>query len=260
MGPYHEALSGLREQIGSEVPAYVLPAQTPLITADTRIVVAFGMKAIKRGYPASVKVVQGLAPGMPPNEDGPPPGSAVYVSMLPTAGETIARIKDLQPGLRKLGVLWASETVEFSPEDMKKEAGEAGVTLLPLKVASPEDIPGALRTMHGQAEALWVPLDPTLLTAGGFATIKEFSLNNGLPLYVPSDRLAKEGATAAVFASFSEAGRTAAKAVAKLLERLPLQGTVYPAKAETALNLPAAERVGLKLDARSIKEAVEVIR
>ncbi len=260
MAPYREALAGLRKEMGSDIPAYIITNQQPILTTETKVVVAFGIKALQPGYPPSVAVISGLAPGATAANRQGGEGIFLHISMTPAAGVIISKIKDMQPGLHRLGVLWTRGSMDFSVQEFRTEAEKNGISLLSFRATTPDDLPSVLRSINGQVEALWLPLDPALLTKQNFEMIKEYSLGNSLPLYTPSDKLAEAGSTASIFCSFEEVGRTAAQAAKKILSREAVTETLTPMRSNTALNLGSAKRVGLAFTERTITEAAQVIR
>jgi|GEM_PF-695909 len=259
MAPYREALSGLREILGAEIPAFVLPGR-PAADSGAKVFVAFGLKAASLDYPPGTAVITALTPGVSGRSRPARAGTAVFIPMTPPAETIIAGIKALQPGLKSLGVLWSGESMDFSVSAMADEAKNAGILLRAFRAAGPDEVPGALRALNGQVDALWLPLDPALLTERSFGIIKEYALNNTIPLYVPTEKLVSAGASASVFYSFSDIGNAAARTAEELLTTGRTEGPARPAKARMALNPAAAERSGLRFSEQTVKEADFVFR
>ena len=255
MAPYREALAGLRDILGADVPSFILPYQQPLITPATKVVITFGIKALQLDYPASVAVVHTLAPAIRDYDSLRKSGLSVHIAMTPTAKVLIARLKTIQPGLKRLGIIWAGESVDFSIAALRIEAENNGIALSAFRAAVPDDVPGVLRSINRQIDALWLPLDPALLTAQSFEVIKEYALGNNMPLYVPTEKLVEAGAAASISTSFADIGRTAAGAAKKILNSEKIEDAVYPAQVETAINLVTAERIDFRFTDQVLKEA-----
>lgn len=260
MAPYREALSGLRKELGTEIPVFILPSRLPKLTTRTQVVVAFGQKALQIDYPESVAVVNALAPGLNNRDHLRKAGISVHISMTPPADRIISKLAALQPGLKSLGVLWAEESLDFSVPALTAAAEKAGISLHAFRAAGPDDVPDTLRSINTRLDAMWLPLDPALLTAQSFGVIKEYSLGNNLPLYVPTEKLVSSGATASVSASFADIGRTAAGAVKTILAMEKTAGILYPPEAKTGLNLVSSERIGLKFTGQIMNEAEIIVR
>ncbi len=254
--PYRDAYAAFQEAFGAPVPRLPLGerARPP---REARVVVAFGSKAALAAYPDRVALVVAMAPAarLSRRERA---GPTIRVGMLPEASAILAGLKEVQPGLKRLAILWTPASASDHRDGVEEAAAAAGVALLAAQVDSPEDLPDALRGLLGKADALWLPPDPVLATRESFSTISEFCSANAVPFYAPTQGLVQSGAAASVSASFAEIGRTAAAAAKALLAGKTGWSELAPRRAELSLNLAAAARAGLRVPEAAVKKADKV--
>lgn len=233
-GHYLEAFRAFRKAYGGTVGVYDLSkGEAPAAAA---VVVAFGGRAATYDrYPRAAALVYCMAPGVDLQ-------GGRRVDMVPEASAALKAILTLQPGLKRLALLWSSRAYAGYAA-LAGEAGRgAGVELVLSPVESADKLPNVLRRLTGAADAIWLLPDPALVTEENFTVLKDFSRGGRLPLYVPTEGLARSGGTAAIYASFGDIGRAAA-AAASGAGSGPV---IYPDKASVYVNSEEAARLGLK--------------
>ncbi len=255
-GAYLEAFSAFREAYGKEVPRFDISAGKPELPPGTDIVVAFGGKAASYRYPSDVTVVYCLAPGLFKNRAQD--ARAVKVSLIPKFSDILARFTQVQPGLKRLRVIWMIPTFDGFQDRFRAEAAKMGIDAVPAKVRGPEDLPEVLRQAHGSADAFWLPPDPLLMTPENLMILREFSWSNAIPFYGSTRGMTREGALASVGASFAEMGTAAAGAARALEAGEKVPELVFPEKAELTLNSEAAERCHLAPPPDLLKKAEHI--
>lgn len=250
--PYQEAFAGFRETFGPSTTSFTLP-EAPRFAPETRVVVTFGGGALERRPPARATLIYALAPGTvlgPKEHEGP----RVRVPMVPDPAFLLSRLKALQPGLRRLAVLWSSEAFAPYVRGLEEAARPLGLEVAASRVRASGELPKRLRAL-AQAEALWLPPDPLLLNAENITALRDFSRANRLPLYVPTESLLELGGAAAVTISFREMGRAAGRAARKAAAGEAVEGVVVPARAETIVAQGEAARSGLSLSPAELGQA-----
>jgi putative ABC transport system substrate-binding protein len=171
-------------------------------------------------------------------------------------------LREIQPNLRRLGAFWISPepAIQDYFETLKFAAKAHGVELKADVLTREEELPSRLRSMVGQVDALWLPPDPMLITPSSFSIIKEFSLSNNIPLYVPLDSLVDKGATASIASRFREIGRTVGLTAARVVAgRASHDENIYSDKYFMVLNLTSAKQTGLDIPAEVVKRADRVV-
>ncbi|TAK08679.1 MAG: hypothetical protein EPO39_04075 [Candidatus Manganitrophaceae bacterium] len=258
LGPYREALEGLQEALGHSVTPIPITEGTPRISLETRVVVAFGGKAAQWSYPDRIVLIYGMAPGTTLGLRDRK-GFSIEVNILPRAETLLEKLKELQPNLKRLAVLWSSKSVEDYLSEIRKASESIGLEILSERLNSPGDLPDRLRALFGKVDALWLLPDPPLVNSQTVSTLKEYSWSNDIPFYAPTAGFVQQGATASISSSFREIGRAAGMAARKVLEGELAQGTVYPEKTEVTVSIPSAESAGLHIPPEALRKADKVL-
>lgn len=244
--PYQQALDAFTKEFGKGASVVRLKGGPETLPSDTRLVVALGGKAALQPVPADAMLLYGMAPGVVPPDHS---GGATVVPMLPQPDRVLARLLELQPGLKRLAVLWQSQSAGAYVRDLRAAAAQRQVALIERTVPSTQALPDALRALVDKADALWVPPDPGLINAQTLETLKEFSSSNDIPFYAPSSAMLQYGAAASVDSSFAEIGRTLGRAARQALSGRAMPGVYYPEEASLSVNAKVAGRLGLKIPA-----------
>ncbi len=256
--PYREAFEGFQEAIGHPVPSILLSEGSPRISLETRVVVAFGGKAAQWNYPDRVSLIYAMAPGtrLGPRDRK---GFTIEVSFLPHPGLIFSKLREIQPSLKRIALLWSSRTVEGYVTEARQVASGVGLEVLSERLNSPSELLDRLRALFGKTDALWLLPDPLLVNAQTFSILKEYSWSNRIPFYAPTAGFVQQGATASVAGSFREVGRAAGRAAGKILSGEAVPEIVYPEKAEVAVSVKAAEAAGLRIPAEVLEKADKVL-
>ncbi|HEX4048116.1 MAG TPA: ABC transporter substrate binding protein [Elusimicrobiota bacterium] len=254
--PYQAAFDSFQKEFGRPVAAFRLPGDEPSAGARTHVVVAFGGEAASRPYPEGEDVIACLAPGL---SGGVRRGRFASVDMNPSPDAMLTRLRRIQPGLRRLAVLWSSAGMAAYLKDLERVAATLGMEIVSVRADGPKGVPDALRNQRGKADALWLAPDPALVTPEAFQTIKQFSWDNAVPFYAPTAGLVAAGAAGAVSVGDEEMGRQAAALVRRALSGASLAETIYPAKTELTLNPESAAKAGLVFSPEILGEADRVV-
>lgn len=240
--PYRQALEGFTEAWGSSVTVVAAGGSLP---AQAWAFAAVGGKAAGRRWPRDAVVVALLAPSVADD-----PGDAMSrVSLLPEPRALVARMRALVPGLRVLRIFWSSEPARVDAEALAAAGERQGVVVLSERVTPASSLPGRLRSLAPEADALWLMPDPALVTEANFAVLREYAAARKIPLLAPTEGLAERGATATIAATYADMGRAAALSLRARLAGRAEPEVVYPARLSVTANGPAARAVGLSLEA-----------
>lgn len=259
-GPYREALAGLEQELRTGIQPIFLSRGEPNIPRSAHVILAFGSKAALREYPDETVLIVAMAPGAEV-----PAQNAVRISMEPEAVALLSNLSKIQPGIRRLGLLWS--TAKFRSRhsgyvaELQKAAAAQSLTLVEVEARDSSDVPDQLRWLYSKSkvDALWVPPDPLLLNAASLPVLIEFSRANRVPLYVPTGGLVEQGATAAVSPTFREMGRLAGVAARKALQNLPQENEVHAVNIEVVINKTVAAQVGLQIPEETLRKADRVV-
>lgn len=240
---FHEGLEGLEEVLGGTVSVVVLGAAGFDLPRGTKVAVLFGAKAGAAPLPEGTHSVLLMAPGFETRGREP----STRVSTLPAPDRLLEGLLELQPALKRLGALYSSRPSGEYVRALARTGASRGVEVLPLRLDSAEDLPPALRSLRGRADAFWVAPDPGLFDRSSFAVLKDFAWSSRLTFFAPLAGLVEKGASAAVAVSFKEMGRRAGEEALLLLRGHEPAGRVYHAEAHPSVHPSRAVRFGLDL-------------
>jgi len=255
---YRQALDGFYDSMGRTVQVVTLAKAAPKLDAGVSVAVLFGAKAALAEYPPHIAKVYCMAPGIPWKEADANSTSA-FVQMMPRPQALLSKLKEIQPGMRSLAVLWTSPSMGAYCGELRKAAAESDIRLLITQVGGALSVPEALRRLTEIPDAMWLAPDPALVNASTFATLKDFSVLNRIAFYAPTDGLAEKGALASVAIGFKEIGRAAAQAAARIMEGKKPENPVYPEKIEITLNMSAAKSIGFTFQEEIVRRADRVL-
>ena len=195
-----------------------------------------------------------------------PNGNLTGVTLLTRdlSGKRLELLKEIFPGISRVGVLWATPSM---PGPTGLEEYEAAARALKLSVFSLEvsgsnpDFEGAFQAAsHGRANALI-----TVRTGGFFRhskRIAELAIKNRLPSMHEGSDFVEAGGFVSYASSYGEAYRRAAVYVDKILKGakpgdLPVE---QPTKFELVINLKTAKQIGLTIPSQVLARADTVIK
>lgn len=250
---YRETYESFQAAFGKAVPLIPLGEQVP---DSAKVVAAFGGKAAVQRYPARVALVYAVVPGL--IVKGTHGGPSIKIMMEPEAEPLLGALTALQPKLKRLAVLWSSESRAANMATLVERGAARGVAVSASRLAGPDALPGRLRELHGKVDAIWLSPDPMLINAKNFEIIKQFSYANRIPFYAPTQGLAEQGAPAGVSVAFAEMGRTMAGAVKTVLRGEKASAEVYSAKLSVCVNRTAAAAAALSVPPEVLTAADKV--
>jgi len=170
---------------------------------EPRLLVAVGARALAEcggSFPGAptvyLMVVSPEKQSLGPNAYG--------VAWLPHPKILADRIRLLCPGARRVGMLSIQPEIRLG--EVAAGFEEAGLRLEVGRIGSVADVPDALRKLGPEIDALWMGVEEGLTNQEAFSLLKSYALQRKIPLFVPIDALARNGA----LASISISPRTAA--------------------------------------------------
>lgn len=193
-----------------------------------------------------------------------PGGPVTGVTLDIGTTDQIKAMKNLQPDLNKIGVIYnPEENQSFIDQAIEIARGE-GLTLIAEKINSDNELSTAFDKLVAEdIDILWLIPDNTVFPVDrnkrGFAI--EFLIKNPtlkkIPTYGLSAGFVKNGATLSLAADVAGVGKQAGELAVKILNGSPPTtiGVEYPRQVKLALNLRTAEAIGLQIPADFVKKA-----
>lgn len=130
--------------------------------------------------------------------------------------EQMDLIKEFQPSLQKLGVIYnAGEANSASNVKRIKEYLKDKGEVVEVTVASSSEVQAAAQSLVGRAEAVFMPQDNTVMSA--VETVIKVCQDNDIPFYTGDTESVKKGALATLGNDEYDCGRQGATIVARIL-------------------------------------------
>jgi putative tryptophan/tyrosine transport system substrate-binding protein len=162
----------------------------------------------------------------------------------------------------RIGVIYRQETSGALMQEALKASSVARFVLVSTPVASPQEVPPALRTMLTGAEpvdALWLPPDPLLLEDATRRFILSETLKAGRPVYTFSQALVAEGALVSAGPDIAAIGDRLAELVARWVGSEKLRGEILVPPPELVVNKKIGDKLRIDIPAAALKQANKVL-
>lgn len=188
-----------------------------------------------------------LAPGVPPEVRDRPHVTGVEIDVPPVA--TLAALREILPGVRRVGLLYDSRHTGALVEEARPAARAAGLDLVALPVQESRQVPARLGELAGRVDLLWLLPDLTVATPEGAASFVQFSQRHRVPVLAFSRPYVERGATLAIAADPAGLAAQAARLARRLLAG-ELPGHMEPeppARILVLVNRAVADKLGIAL-------------
>jgi putative tryptophan/tyrosine transport system substrate-binding protein len=272
-GPYGGVLTGLRSALssrkGSRVTVYSLQDDSERATTALRAARRTGVTPlITIGSSATREALH--TPG-----DGP-----VIACMIGDAHDLanaqnatgvllefpievqLKWIRKFVPNSQAIGVLYNPGENRERIAEAEKAAERLGLRLVTREIQRPQDLPGALESLAGEADVLLAITDEMVLSPQTAQAILLFSFRNRMAFSGLSASWVKAGALYALERDYEDLGTQCAEMALKVLDgtRASSLPPTMPRKVGYALNARTAEHLKLRLTPELLDGAVEVFR
>jgi ABC-type uncharacterized transport system substrate-binding protein len=177
----------------------------------------------------------------------------------PLNGKRLELIKEVVPNARRIGIVL--NPAIWSIEDLRSFASGLGVTLAPIEVRRPEDLPSISHQIAATGvEAVVLLTDPGVLESHLAETLKLVQQTR-LPVVFPWPSYVAAGGLMSYSASLEDLYQRAALTVDRILKgaspiELPVE---QPVKFELVINLKTARALGIDIPDGLLARADEVI-
>jgi putative ABC transport system substrate-binding protein len=186
-------------------------------------------------------------------------GTSIEIALVPKPEGTLARLKSIQPSLKRLGILWLSPAYDTYVQDLKRAGEDLGIEITSEHMGKLSELPETLRQLKNHVDALWIPPDPLLIRPETLTVLSQFSLSNKIPYYSPVAGLVNYGAMATYSIDYEDIGRTAAVTAANVLKGDLPSSYVYPSPGRLTISLKAVEQCGLSIPKEILDKAEKVV-
>lgn len=240
-----------REFAGSG-PDVIVPISTPS---------AQSAAAATRDIPIVFSAVTDpLSSGLVESNDAPG-GNITGVSDLTPISDHVSLIKELVPSAESIGFVYnpgeANSVVLL--ELFKEAAEEQGVDVVEGPAHKSSEVQAAARSLVGEADAMYVPTDNTIVSA--LESLIAVAEENDLPLVSGDTDSVERGTLASVGFDYYELGKKTGEVVLRVLDgenpgEIPVS---YAQGTDLVVNRKAAEAMGVELPDAVVQRASKVI-
>ncbi len=168
-------------------------------------------------------------------------------------------IRRILPGVRKLGVIYSQKSAAEYKE-IAQGCKDTGLQLVGREIASVKEFPDAFKEISRQIDSFLMIADTRIYFQKSIEYLLSESLKNRLPVIGLSSSYTRAGALFSFDMDYIDLGRRAGEIAAKIMvgERPANMVRSRPDSIRFSLNLVVAERLGIKIPPRVLREASEV--
>jgi putative tryptophan/tyrosine transport system substrate-binding protein len=187
--------------------------------------------------------------------------TGLSLSLTESVGKRLELLHELVPPLRQLAILFnaVDPQVDLERDAVLAAAQSLGLDIVRAEVRPDADIAHAIEPLKGRAEAIYVCLDPLVVSMA--RRINALALAAGLPLVQSTRQSTEAGGLISYGPDLLDMSRRAAELVDKILRGakpadIPVE---QPTRFDLVINLKTANALGLAVPATVLARADEVI-
>jgi len=260
--PYGEALKGFNSVCDCQIKQFVLSEMEgtdvakAIREAKPDIILAIGTDSLIRVKKIKdIPIVYLMVPN--PQNVISEEENITGVSMNIPPHNQLATLKDVLPGIKRVGLLYNPERTGFFVKKARLTANSMGIELLAKEVHSPKDVPALVNNMKGEINAFWMLPDITVITPETAEFLLLFSLENKIPVLTFSDKYVEMGALLSIEVDAFDSGKQAGEMAHKILSGTNIKKVpeTDPRKAVLSINLKIAKKLGITISKDIINKA-----
>jgi putative ABC transport system substrate-binding protein len=260
--PYDEALKGFNSVCDCQIKRFVLSETEGIDVVKTirearpDIILAIGTDSLIRVKKIKdIPIVYLMVPN--PQTVISEEENITGVSMNIPPHNQLATLKDVLPGIKRVGLLYNPERTGFFVKKARLAANSMGIELLAKEVHSPKDVPALVNNMKGEINAFWMLPDTTVITPETAEFLLLFSLENKIPVLTFSDKYVEMGALLSIEVDAFDSGKQAGEMAHKILSGTNIKKVpeTDPRKAVLSINLKIAKKLGITISKDIINKA-----
>jgi putative ABC transport system substrate-binding protein len=266
LAPYNQAVGGLRkvllawdpdlridEVLFPEMESGEKPFLEKLRKSQPDLIITIGTQATRSvsreitriPIVFSLVLVSGeseaLAKQRPPNVSG--------AAMDVPIAEQFARMKEVIPGLKRVGVIYNPKVTGETIQEARQAADTTGLSLVEVPVSAESEVIREVGGLKGRVDALWSVADSTVFTPRSVDSILLLTLRDGIPFVGLSPSFVRAGALLSFSCDYADVGAQSGEIAVEILKgrspgELPV---VYPRHVSLFLNLNTARAIHLEV-------------
>ncbi len=194
-----------------------------------------------------------------------PGGEFTGTTLLVDPGKQLETLQIADPAVKRIGVLYTADD-PTSTSFLAMAASEArslNIALVTRPVKSDQDIGGALKSMAGKVDAMWIIADPMSTDNAALTATANFTHSANIPMLGLSPITVAQGALIALSPNYQDLGDVTAEMAASILSGLAVPATTQvrgPRATILTVNIGVAANLKLTLPADLLHLADQVIQ
>ncbi|MDR2200048.1 MAG: ABC transporter substrate-binding protein [Deltaproteobacteria bacterium] len=191
------------------------------------------------------------------------PGANVTgTSDMNPVADQIALIKEIQPDLKTLGIIYnsgeANSTVQVKLAEEK--AAELGIELVKALTVNTAGVNAAAQSLVGKVQAIYLPTDNTVISS--LESVIAVCLDQKIPLYPAEDDSIRKGGVAVISLNYYQLGKQTGRMAERILKdktppgSIPVEGQESP---KLIVNKKFADALGLSVPESVLSRADEIL-
>jgi putative ABC transport system substrate-binding protein len=259
LGPYDKLVAGFSVQTKADVVEYSLRNDPQRAEDVFKKILSAPPAAILCVGPLAAATAKRLVQSIPvvfvlvPNHEkyglsGP---NITGIALTRPVKLQLETLRALAPRVKHVGVLYNPQLSQAMIDQAQGAAKELGLSIVPGKVATAEEVAAATKALVGKVDAVWMIADRTVASVDVFKSTLDFTLKQKIPLFALAEEQVREGALVSLAPDYSAIGQQAGR----LVDRLTRDGVApsavpvsAPEGLDIAMNLTTAKRLGVECD------------
>ena len=253
--PYANAVAGFSAECRTEVAEYDLREDATraekivkeLQASKPSLIFALGPLAAntaKRAFD-DIPIVFAMVPNW--EKYGLEAKNVTGVALQRPVKTQLETLKALAQGAKRIGVLYNPRYTKSVIDTAVDAAKSLSITLVAVKVETPEEVPAAVKALAGKVDALWMIADRAVANPDAVQAIIKFALDNKVPVFALSEQQVKDGALVSLSPNYTAMGQQAGKIANKIIDQKLAPGSLMVAQPDgldLAINLSTAKQIG----------------
>jgi putative tryptophan/tyrosine transport system substrate-binding protein len=185
------------------------------------------------------------------------------ISMSPSAEQTIALLRELNPKYHRVGIMLDSSKSEPAFLQVRSVFQRRRLQLVARDIRSVSAIGGALKSLEDKIDILWLWPDETVLTDEVLQRIFLFSFTRKVPVLGLTERHTEMGALLSLsYGNAKDMGRQAGETIKRLLDhsKPAAASQITPRQLKLTVNFKTARKLDVPLPNTIIRRADNVVK
>ena len=254
---YDQAVEGFQERFKGSTALLVMEGDyadtqallTAISSEKPKVILAIGLKAAKllKAEIQNIPIVFCMAINSSQIKAFSA-SNVTGVDLEPSPADQLKAFRTALPGIKRIGIIYDPKRSQDFIDSLEKATRGQGIGLMARAVSERKEVPGALGEVIGQAQALWLIRDATVMSKEFFNHTLIIQFEKKIALLAYSEQFVHKGALASYAASYKGQGKKAAEMVQSILQGTPPSSLpMQTPEGRLSLNINSAEKAGFQI-------------